>query len=143
MTLTGILATGFQKIINRGGVQLRVQYFTSTIGSVWDDDVTWAKSGGDLWTSGIVLPISHQRGTSESVLLQQGKLINDDKKMFIHGSLILTGSEMTIRVGVGSPINDNYTLLDSDIRIDTYNTPIYRKVFLRRVGGTGSLLGMA
>lgn len=142
MTLTGLLATGFQKIINRGGARIRVQYFTSTIGSVWDDEVTWAQSGGDLWTSGVVLPISHQQGTSESVLLEQGKLIDDDKRLFIHGSLVLTGSEMTIRVGVGSPVNESYTLLNSDIRVDVYNTPIYRKVFLRRIGGTGSLLGM-
>jgi len=134
------LAVGFDKVIRRAGGQIRVQYFTSTIGSVWDDDTTWAQSGGDLWTSGIILPISHQRGTSESILLEQGKLIEDDKRLFIHGSLVLTGSEMTTTIAVGSPIIERYTILDSDIQVSVFDTPIYRKVFLRRIGGTGSLL---
>ncbi len=141
MSLKNSLAGAFGKMIDRAGTPLKVQYFTSTIGSVYDDDTTWAQSGTDLWTSGIVLPLSHQRGSSDSILLEQGKLINDDKKLFIHGSLVLTGSEMTITIQSGSPLGENFTMLDSSIRVDVSNTAIYRKVFMRRIGGTGSLLG--
>ena len=143
MPIQNKLAVGFNKVINRVGTQIRVEYFTSTLGSVWDDDATWTQSGNDLWTSGVILPLSYERGTSESVLMEQGKLIEDDRKLFIHGSLILTGSEMTIQIGVGSPVNTTYTLLNNDVRVDAYNIPIYRKVFLRRIAGTGSLLGVA
>lgn len=142
MSLSNKFSKGFNEIINKVGAQIRVEYFTSTVGSVWDDDITWTQSGVDLWTSGVILPISHQRGTSESILLEQGKLIEDDKRMFVHGSLILTGSEMSIQIGVGSPVNETYTLLNSDIRVDVSNVPIYRKVFLRGIGGNGSLLGV-
>lgn len=148
MSNSSRLSVGFQEIIKRTGTQIRVQYFTSTIGSVYDDDVTWTQSGGNLWTSGVVLPLSTQRGSSESILVEQGKLINDDRRLFLHGSLILTGSEMTVTIRVGSGVGssapmENYSMLDFDIRNDISNTPIYRKVFIRRIGGTGSLLGEA
>ena len=141
MTVQNKFAGAFNSIINKVGTQIKIQYFTQTVGSVWDDDITLTQSGVDLWTSGVVLPLSQQRGSSESVLLEQGKLINDDKKLFIHGSLILTGSEMSISIQTGSPTGDNFTMLDSNIRVDVSNTPIYRKVFLRLIGGTGSLQG--
>ena len=141
MTVQTKLAGAFNNILNRAGTQIKVQYFTQTVGSVWDDDVTLAQSGNDLWTSGVLLPLSHQVGTSESTLLEQGKLINDDKRLFIHGSIILTGSEMSISIQAGSPDGENFTMLENDIRVDIFGAPIYRKVFLRRIGGVGSLLG--
>ena len=141
MTIQNDLAQGFNKIINRVGTTIKVQYFTSTIGSVYDDDVTWALSGTEIWTSGLILPLSQQEGSSESILVEQGKLINDDKRLYLHGSLILTGSEMTVTVQVGSPTGENYSMIDTSLRFDVSNIPIYKKVFLRNIGGVGSLLG--
>lgn len=143
MTLQNKFAGAFNNIINRVGTQIKIQYFKAIPGSVWDDDVILTISGNDLWTSGVVLPLSHQRGSSESVLLEQGGLINDDRKLFIHGSLILTGSDRSrsISIQIGSPTGENFTMLDNNIRVNVSDVPIYRKVFLRRIGGVGSLLG--
>ena len=141
MTAQQKFAGAFNNIINRVGTPIKIQRFTSTIGSVWDDDVTLTQTGGDIWTSGVVLPLSHQRGSSESVLLEQGKLIENDRKLFIHGSLILTGSEVSMSIQIGSPTGPNFTMLDTDIRVNVSNVPIYRKVFIREIGGLGSLQG--
>lgn len=138
------LNQALQNIINRAGTPIRVQYFSSTIGSVYDDDVTWSKSGNDLWTSGVVLPLNSSRNSTDSILLEQGKIINDDKKIFVHGSLVFTGSEMLVSIRIGSPGNnkDNqFTLLSFSQRYDVQDTPIYKQVYIRQIGGTGSLLG--
>lgn len=139
------LAAGMAKLLDRAGTQIRVQYFTSTIGSIYDDDVTWAKSGNDLWTSGIVLPLSRNPSSSDSVLLEQGKLLEDDKRLYVHGSLIFTGSEMTVSIRIGSPGTESdkqYSMLSFSRRLDAANTPIYKQIYIRQIGNTGSLLGV-
>lgn len=145
MTLKQKLHAARKKIIDLGGTQIRIQYFTSTIGSVYDDDVSWAKSGADLWTSGLLFPLNSNRNSSDSILVEQGKLINNDQKLFVHGSLVFTGSEMTISIRIGSPgeqIDNQYSLLPLSQKYNIQNEPIYKQVYLRQIGGTGSLFGI-
>jgi len=138
------LAAGMAKIIKLNGTPIRIQYFESIPeDEVFDDSVVLTQSGNDLWTSGIIFPLSTQPGHSDSILLEQGKLSHGDSKLFIHGSILLTGSEMTIKLTVGSPSNSdtNYSIIPPGTT--TYyssNTPIYKTVYLRKIGGTGSLL---
>lgn len=141
MTLQNTLQQGLNKLITRAGTPFRVRYFTQTIGSVWDDEVTLAQSGNDLWTSGIELPISNKQGSDDSILFEQGKLIQNDIKLFTHGSLFLIGSEFQIKIIFGSPTaTRNYTPIpEGMITPRASNTPIYRKVYLRRL--TGSIIG--
>lgn len=144
MILKQRLAAGLNKIIDKAGTQIRVQYFTSTIGSVYDDDVSWNQSGLDLWTSGIILPLNVKNNSSDSVLLEQGKLLNDDKRLFVHGSLVFTGSEMLVSIRAGSPgneIDNQYSMLAFSKKVDISNTPIYKQVYMRGIGGIGSILG--
>lgn len=136
-----------QTIFKNGGTQIRVQYFTSTVGSVYDDNVTLTQSGTDLWTSGLVVPLYGHKGgfnSSESLLMQQGKLLENDSRLFIHGSLITTGSEMSATIRIGSPGNEidkQYSIVLFNRKVDVLNTPIYRQIYIRMIGGTGSLLG--
>ena len=60
------LQNGFNKLNRLAGKQIRLRYFTTTIGSVYDDDVTLTQTGNDLWTSGIVLPINATDGSHEA-----------------------------------------------------------------------------
>lgn len=141
--LANRLAAGLDKIITRAGTPFRIAYFTSTIGSVFDDDVTLTQSGNDLWTSGVVMSLDTSQGSYDSVLLEQGKLITDDKRLFIHGSLLLTGSELHVRILLGSAevgVLPEYTLIDRHIRIEASNVPIYKKIFIRQIVGS-ALLG--
>lgn len=138
------LAAGLSNIIKLGGTPIRIQYFVITTGSIFDDDTTFTQSGGDLWTSGVIFPLSNTPGHSDSILLEQGKLIHTDSRLFIHGSLILAGSEMSVKITVGSPSNvdTNYSIIPPGPTVHyASNTPIYKVVYIRKIGGVGSMLG--
>lgn len=143
------LAGAWQKIIVRAGTPLMIQYFTTNIGSVYDDDVSLTQSGTNLWTSGIVLPLARGPGNVDGMLLEQGKLLEGDLKLYLHGSLILGGSEMMMNITVGSPpsADNRYSLsMPLSKRFGPYsysvqNTPIYKQMYIRRIYGTGSLFG--
>jgi len=141
MSLKDNFAAGFDRLNRIAGKQIRIRYFTQTIGSVWDDEVTLAQSGTDLWTSGIVLPLDNRSGSTDSVLVEQGKLIDDDQKLFVTGSLNLTGSELQVKIGLGSPAAEEFTLVPlGAISAEVQDQKIYRKAFIRRLT-TGSILG--
>ncbi|MCH7568497.1 MAG: hypothetical protein IIA87_03675 [Nanoarchaeota archaeon] len=134
-----------RKIINLAGAPIRIQRFTSTIGSVYDDDISWSQAGGDLWTSGIFFPLNTGKNSSDSILVEQGKLIHDDKKLFVHGSILFTGSEETVSIRIGSPGNNSdnqFSLLAFSQKYEVQNEAIYKQVYIRLIGGTGSLLGV-
>ena len=136
------LAAALQKIVSRAGTPIRVRYFAITPGSVYDDDVSLSISGNDLWTSGIMLPLSTGVGGADSMLIEQGKVLHNDSKLFLHGSLLLTGSEMQVKFQIGSPTGDEYSVIPpGPIKVSVQNEPIYKKVFVRRIGNVGSLLG--
>ena len=141
MGLKEDLSNGMMKIIETAGTPMRIQYFTQTAGSVWDDDTTLAQSGTDLWTSGVVLPINAHFGQSEGLLVEQGKLLSNDQKLYMHGSVLSVGSEFKFKVGMGSPIGGEYSLVGpAIIAPEVESTPIYRKVYIRRLTN-GSLVG--
>ena len=78
MSLKNNFARALNDIITKGGTQIRVRYFSQTVGSVFDDDTVLAISGNDLWTSGVFLPLSRQVGGPDRIVVEQGKLSNDD-----------------------------------------------------------------
>ena len=144
MTLKNNFAKALNSIITKGGTQIRVRYFSQTVGSVYDDDTTLTISGNDLWTSGIHLPLSKQFGGPDRILVEQGKLSQDDSKLFTHGSLLFTSGVIQVKINVGSPLNPDreYTMVPlGPTSVSVSATPIYRTVYLRKVGGVGSLLG--
>ena len=129
------------------GEQIRFRYFNVGYGagSYYDDDVTLTISGNDFWTSGVVLPISNSRGSSDAVLLEQGKILMSDTKLYIDGSINTSG---TWKLGLGSngtgspvPITGEYSLLSEGImKWDVNATPILKKIFIRKLL-TGSFIG--
>jgi len=134
---------GLNKVIELGGVPIRVLYLKQTIGSVWDDEVSLSQSGAVIWTSGLVLPLSNKWGSTDSLLMEQGKLNNSDRKLYVNGSLLITGSELQVKIMIGSnTIGTQYSIIpDGIIMFEVAGQPIYKKVFLRRL--TGSILGEA
>jgi len=131
----------FGQIVTKAGQQIRLRYFNQSIGSVWDDDSVLTISGADVWTSGIVMPLSTSKGTSDSILLEQGKLIDSDKRLFVNGSLLFTGSDHQLKIRIGSPGTDEWSLVPNGaIKWDVGDQDIYKKVFIRRLTN-GSLLG--
>ena len=140
MTVTNTLGAGFSDALDKAGELIRIRYFSQEPGSVWDDEVTLTMiTGSELWISGIVLPLN-TAGTKTSedvVLLEQGKLRNQDQKLYVNGSLDFTGigSNFTVRIGMnGSPIpTENYTMIPlGGIPYEVEGTQIYKKIFIRK-----------
>ncbi len=131
------------------GEQIRFRYFDVGYGagSYYDDDVVLTISGNDFWTSGVVLPISNSRGSSDAVLLEQGKILTDDTKLYIDGSVDTSG---TWKLGLGSngvgspvPITGEYSLLSEGTeRWDVNATPVLKKIYIRKLL-IGSMIGEA
>lgn len=116
------------------GQQLRIKYYNVGFGagSYYDDDVQLTQSGADYWISGVVLPISNTRGSSDAVLLEQGKILMNDTKLYIRGAINTSG---TIKIGLGSYTNMSgceYSLLSEGVtKWDVNNVPILKKLFIR------------
>ena|SRR3990167_3102496 len=144
MSLKNKFALALNSIINKTGTQIRVRYFTQTVGSVWDDDTSLVQSGNDLWTSGVFLPLSNQVGGADRMLVEQGRIQYDDTKLFMHGSLLLISGNIQLKIHIGSPISPSkeYSVIPpGPIGYSVQDTPIYKFAYIRRIGGVGSLLG--
>jgi len=132
------LIKALNRTIDLAGTQCRIRYFNITPGSVWDDEVTLAQSGTTLWTSGVIFSLNTRQGSSDSVLLQQGKIIDSDKKIYVNGSLLFTGSTQSVDIQIGSPAGDLYTTIEDGGNVkEVEGLPVYKKQFIRRL--TGSL----
>lgn len=131
----------FQETVNNYGVTIAIVQYTQVIagaGSWYDDDRTISQSG-TTWVSGIHQPIRNKFGSSEARLIEAGKLLTDDKALFIPGTVNISGQ--AIKIGVGSPTTIYHSVLPDGA--ETHNiqgVDIYKKVFLR-VLPTGSLIG--
>lgn len=136
MSIKDNLQVGFNGLISRAGKPIGITYYSLTVGSIWDDEVILAKSGNTLWTSGIVLPI----GQADSVLVQQGKLLDGDQRLYVTGSLNFTGSEMQVEIQLGSAtVTDQiFTTIPGGFAPEVEDQRIYRKTYIRRLT-TGSL----
>ncbi len=124
------------------GQQLRVRYYIPSwgAGSYYDDDITLSRSGTDLWISGVVLPINQSRGSNDAVLLEQGKVLTNDTKLYIQGSVDTSG---IIKIGLGSQTTmvDEYSILPEGVIKYTVNdVDVLKKLYIRRLP-TGSLIG--
>jgi len=141
--MVDITASGIKSDISAmisNGTRIRLRYFTeSGADANYDNDVTLTQSGSDLWTSGLVQPlnINNPRGSYDAVLLEQGKLLQDDVKMYVLGDVDTSG---TFKVGLGSPITREYTTNAGGVTAwQLANGEVaYKKVYLSYLT-TGSL----
>ncbi len=146
MGTANTLSLGFNNIISKAGKPVRIRYFSEVAGSVWDDEVTLTEvTGSEVWTSGVVMPLSAKYGSEDVILVEQGKLSNQDQRLYVNGSLDFTGlgSNFKVKIGLnGSPIQtDNYTIIpQGGIPYEVEGTQIYKKVYIRRLTN-GSFIG--
>ena len=126
------------------GEQIRLKYYSQSLGagSYYDDAVSYTQSGIDLWTSGLVCPIDSKVGGYDALLLQQGKILMDDKKVYIEGGIQTSGLG-PIKIGMtGSPTTKQYQIIEEGNTIAwTLNgSPIFKKMYVRFLPA-GSFVG--
>ena len=74
-------------------------------------------------------------------MLQSILHVHQDLRLYFNGSLLRTGSERLVTIGIGSPVGEVFTTIpDGTIRAEVEGVPIYKKVFLSRLP-LGSLIG--
>jgi len=143
MGIANNLSAGFSSLMEKAGKPITIKYFSQTVGSVWEDDISLTEiAGSQVLTSGIVLPLStRNRFNSEDVMLiEQGKLRAQDQRLYVNGSLDFTGtgSNISVKIVMGT---DSFTIVPlGGIPYEVENTQIYKKTYIR-ILPTGSLLG--
>lgn len=134
MTVANRFSSGFLSLLNKAGNQIRVQYYDMSFDDVYDEaenENSYILSG-TLWTSGIILPLNNRRGSEDAVLVEQGKLQEKDKKLFVNGSMAFSGEDQVVKVMIGSPSGDVYSTIPlGGIKYDVLGVDIYKKQYLR------------
>src|SRR3990167_2523219 len=85
-----ILTDGLIHQTTLAGNVFRIRYYTDAPGSVWDDERTITSSGASLYISGILLQINGTKGSSDQVLLEEGRIRYNDSKIYVNGSIQTT-----------------------------------------------------
>ncbi len=142
-----VTSTSLQKDIEqilKYGEQVRFKYYNTSFGagSYYDDDVSYTQSGTDFWTSGLVQPIDTKLGGYDALLLQQGKVVVDDKKCYVLGTVQTSGLG-PVKIGMtGSPTTRQYEILNDGQTIswNVGGSSVYKKLYLRHIP-TGSFIG--
>ena len=122
------------------GEKIRFRYFSVSGGSAaYDDDVVLTVSGSDFWTSGLAQPLDTRRGSFEAVLVEQGKLLENDLRVFLDGTVNTSG---LWKLGIGgSPPASEYALIGDGVNAWQVNGQVvYKKAYIRRLT-VGSILG--
>ncbi len=132
-----LLSDGLKNIFDVSNQIVQIKLFTSTFNTGSYDDEQLHTIAGSSYTSGLLFPMGGKQGSIEAMMMEQGKLLTQDKILYITGSQNYNGWTL---VGIGSPTPaEYYTLIPDGIKIYTINgSIIYNKLWLRHTI-TGSL----
>ena len=134
-------SAGFRRLLDKASVPCRIRYFTTLQDDVYDDAGTLVVSGNDFWFSAIHNSLDKKEGSTDSNLVEQGKLRTTDTKLYMNGSIVLTGDVNQFKVQVGSPTGDQYSLIPAGgVDQDVNSVTIYKCAYVRRLTN-GSLIG--
>ena len=132
-----MLATdGFNYLNRVAGRPLRIRYYTETIGSVWDDERTLAKSGNDLYASGILQEINTAKGSDDAFLLEEGRLKYGDSKVYVGSSIETTSGAkvFTVALSGNSATEVVYREISPGMHSPEYaGNNIWKVVYLRQL----------
>ena len=138
MTLGSELRTDIAEVL-KYGQQIRVKYFSNFRNSEdYDDDLSLFQSGTDVWTSGLIQPLDSRQGSKESIMVSQGLLHSEDRRLFVDNNFVASGN---FRIGIGSPVTEEVVLSSGGV-IDWQieGITVYKKLYVQNLI-TGSLVG--
>ena len=131
----------FLENLNLNCDKVRLKYYTGSISSTAYDDEQVLTLSGTTWTSGCVQPVTNVYGSNDAVLLEQGKINTNDKKVYIPGNVVTGGTGLSVKIGIGSPPGGEYSIIPQGVMAWEINSEvIYKKLYLRELQA-GSLFG--
>jgi len=142
MALYNQLQADLDKTLNNYGQPVLIRYYNySGAAAGYDDNKSLTQSGVDVWAQAFVQNLAKATSSSDQVLVEQGKILYDDSRIYFNGSITPNGS-VSMKVGLGSPTTTSwYAILpmgDQSVTVQGQN--IYHKYFCR-ILNTGSLTG--
>lgn len=134
-----LLTDGLNFALGVAAKPFRIRYYIETIGSVWDDDSKgYAQSGTDVYISGLFFSLDNTKGSSDQVLMEQGRIKYEDSKIFVNGSVETTSGNRVFTIAA-SGADQVYREIQPGVNMPEYfGTDIYKKIYVRLVPG-GSL----
>ena len=126
----------FRQMLKHGEI-VRFRFYTvSGADANYDDEATFSLSGASVTASGITQPIDETRGSADAVLLQEGRLLRDDIKMYVDGTTETSGLWKVTRFlnATGSPQTDSITyapISDGIVDWRINGSVVYKKTYLR------------
>lgn len=125
MDVKPLFDDGMRFILDNAGLTVPVTIYNRVLNEDDYDDATVDTVTGSTVISGLVLPINGKMGSSEAVLLEQGKLLLQDKVMYC-GSIATSGDR------IFKIKNDYFTIINDGIKTyDLIGSTVYNKLFLR------------
>ena len=132
MNIKSLLDKGMNQIMKAGGVDTTVNLISYTnIESSYDDDVQQLVTGSNV-VSGLVFPVKATQGSESALLMQQGKLLTEDKLLLI-GSCNISGN-----IIIELKTDEFYSIIPDGVQSWEINgSVVYQKFFIRRnLGGS-------
>jgi len=127
MTIATKVNDAVASIINDGGISTTINIISYTFIESDYDDVPEQTQTGSTVVSGLVFPINLIQGSSEAFLVEQGKLLTEDKMIYT-GSVCVSGN---ILVELKS--GEYYSIRPSGIQTWEISGSIaYQKMYLTR-----------
>jgi len=114
--------------------------YTVTTQGTGSVDAVQGGSNMPQWFSGIVLPLNSSKNSRDFELVEQGKLAPNDQRLFVSGNINLGGSDIQLKIQLGSPTGDQFTTIQGDVSYEASDNTIFKKAFIRRLTN-GSLVG--
>jgi hypothetical protein len=126
MNINSILNDGMNLLMKAGGISTQVNIISFTIGSSsYDDSIVQTLTGSQV-VSGLIFPLRGTQGSSEAMLMENGKLLTDDKILYT-GSVNISGN---ILIGIGS---ERYTIIPEGVHNwDVNGQTVYQKYYIRQ-----------
>jgi len=125
------------------GKQVMLRYFTIGFGagSYYDDDDTLTRSGNDVWTSGLHMPLSNKYGSEDYHFVEQGRLDSNDSKLYLLGDIETSAHKLKVSIGSPATALTMYKLKEDAVLSYPLDNPVYKKLFVTKILGNGSLVG--
>lgn len=136
VTVSGV-RTDFRQMLKYGEI-VRFQYFsTSGANANYDDETVLTVSGTAITASGLTQPLDDTRGSADAILLQEGRLLRDDIKMYVDNTVNTSGMWNVTRFLTatgGSPQAASLTYAPIDNGVIPWRvngSVVYKKTYLR------------